>query len=63
MRQAITTKYIGPTDHRCSRVKAKCDAGSVTVPWDHDLGVEENHTAAMKELALRLGWESTDWYG
>lgn len=31
MRQAISTKYIGPTNYRSARVKASCEAGSVTV--------------------------------
>jgi hypothetical protein len=42
MRQAIVTKFLGPTDHRGSRIKATAEAGSITVSWDHGLGVEEN---------------------
>ena len=56
MRQAILTKYIGPTNHRGSRVKAIADAGSITVAWDHALDPEENHATAACALALKLAW-------
>lgn len=55
--QAITTKYIGPTNTRGSRVKARCEAGSITVHWDHALDVEDNHTVAAKTLRTKLGWD------
>lgn len=56
MRQAIVTRYLGPTDHRGARVKATAAAGSVTIPWDHALNVDENHDAAACALAHKLGW-------
>jgi len=56
MRQAIVTKFIGPTNNRGSRIKATADAGSVTVSYDHALGVEGNHRAAAEALALKYGW-------
>ena len=55
--QAITTKYLGPTDHRGTRVKATCAAGSLTVPWDYALNAPDNHAAAVMALADKLGWE------
>lgn len=55
-RQAITTKYFGPTNHRGSRVKASADAGSISVPWDHALNAQQNHTAAAQALIHQLGW-------
>lgn len=54
--QAITTRYIGPTDFRGSRVKASCQARVLILPWDHALGIEENHDAAARALVLALGW-------
>ncbi len=57
MRQAICTKYIGPTNHRGSRVKAFCEAGEFTMPWDHELSVEENHCKAATYLLDRLVWD------
>lgn len=62
MRQAITTRYAGPTDSRGSRVIARCQAKRITVPWDHALDAEANHTAAALELARQLGWDG-EWLG
>jgi hypothetical protein len=63
MRQAISTKYLGATNSRGSRIKALGrKAGSLgaemslTVPWDHALGIDANHAAAAKALAVKLGW-------
>jgi hypothetical protein len=63
MRQAIQTTFIGPTNHKGGRVKAKADAGSITLAWDYSLGVEGNHKAAAKALAVKLGWNYTAWIG
>ena len=60
--QAITTKYIGPTNYRGSRVKATCQAGSLTLGWDDALGVEPNHDRAAIALVRKLGWDQ-DCYG
>jgi hypothetical protein len=57
MRQAIATKFIGPTNHRGARVKAYCQAGEFTMPWDYALGVEDNHRKAATFLLDRLGWD------
>lgn len=56
MKQAIVTKFLGPTNHRGSRVKATCQGGSVTLPWEHAWNPEKNHTNAARELAHRMGW-------
>lgn len=62
MRQAIITTYFGPTNHKGARVKASCEAGSAIVSWSYDLNAEENHRAACKALAEKLGWPGP-WYG
>lgn len=62
MRQAIVTKYLGPTNHRAARVKASAQAGSVTVSWDHALGISENHIAAAKAFAEKYQWVGS-WVG
>lgn len=59
--QAIVTKYLGATNNRPSRIKATCDAGSVTVSWNHSLGIDDNHEAAALALREKLGW--TQDYG
>jgi len=56
-RQAIVTKYLGPTNYRGARVKATAQAGSVTLSWDHALGIDENHDAAAMALAKKFGWD------
>lgn len=57
MTQAIITKFIPCTNHRGSRVKAMCDAGSITLDWEHALTSDENHTRAAEALAKKLEWE------
>lgn len=61
-RQAIVTKYLGPTNARGSRVKATCQAGSRTIVWDDALNDERNHESAAKNLASVWGW-GTDLVG
>lgn len=56
MRQAIVTKYLGPTDHRGSRVSARAAAGRFTIPWDSALDTPANHRKAARGLADRFGW-------
>jgi len=55
--QAIVTKYIGPTDTKGSRIKATCDAGSITIPYPHELSGEDVHAAAAMALVRKLGWD------
>ena len=59
-RQAITTKYSGPTNSSGARVIAKCEARKIIVPWDHALDAGENHAAAALELMGKLGWSSSN---
>jgi hypothetical protein len=63
MRQAISTKYLGPTDYRGGRIKATADAGSVTLGWDHALSSLQNHAEAARALALKLGWTGKYYMG
>jgi hypothetical protein len=55
--QSITTKYIGPRNVRGARIKATTTTGlSVTIPYDHALGLDENHEKAVQALARKLKW-------
>lgn len=54
--QAITTKYLGPTNTKGSRIKASCEAGSITVHYDHEFSATENHDSACKALLSKLEW-------
>lgn len=61
--QAIRTRYIGPSNVRGSRVKADCEAGSVTLSWDDALNADQNHTAARDALLSKLGWDVAPYTG
>lgn len=61
--QAISTKYIGPTNYKGSRVKAECERGQITIEWDDALNTEENHIAACKALRLKFANEDAKEYG
>ena len=54
--QAIRTRYYGPSNVRGSRIKAQCEAGSITVHYDHALDIEGNHVAAREALLNKLNW-------
>jgi len=58
--QAITTKFLPPTNVRGSRVKATAQAGSVTLHWDHALNPDGNHRAAAEAFARKFGWHG-EW--
>jgi hypothetical protein len=60
--QAIETKFFGPTNFKSARIRARCQARTIFVAWDHALGIEGNHDAAAKTLAEKLGWHG-DWHG
>jgi hypothetical protein len=62
MYQAITTKYLGPTEVRGSRVKATAEAGSVILTWDDSKNTDQNHQAAARALAVKFGWDGI-WHG
>lgn len=64
MRQAIETRYAGPTDHRGSRVLVRSQARRMVVPWDDALDVQGNHRAAAMAMVRKLGWGSeAEWHG
>lgn len=60
MRQILKTKYLGPTNTKGSRIKASCEAKSITINWNHSLDVEQNHKRALVTLHVQLGW--SDYY-
>jgi hypothetical protein len=54
--QAITTKYIGPSNTRGSRIKASAAAGSITISYDDSLNSVGAHAKAAQALADKFGW-------
>jgi hypothetical protein len=56
--QGVFTRWLGPTNHRGSRVKAVTPSGdALTLPWDYSQGESENHRSAAIALLSRLGWQ------
>ena len=59
--QAITTKYLSPTDTKGARIKATCDAGSITIGFPHGApSVEAANAEAAMALVRELGWVPTN---
>jgi hypothetical protein len=56
--QAIITKYLPATATKGSRIKATCDAGSITISYPHELSGQAVHRTAAEALAAKLGWIS-----
>ncbi len=57
---AIVTKYLPPTNHRGSRIKVwHSDAKSLTVSWDYELDVAENHAQAVQTYLDHMEWKGT----
>ena len=60
--QAIQTRYLSPTNTRGPRIKAWAAAGSITIPYPHELNGQACHRAAAEALALQCEWD-TPFYG
>lgn len=55
--KAITTKFIGPTNTRGSRVKAcDMDGNCAVVPYEYASNPEEAHQAAAEALKRKMNW-------
>lgn len=59
--QAIITKYLGYTNTKSSRIKATCQAGSVTIGFPHELSGMACHAAAAKALVDKMGWNDAHY--
>lgn len=55
--QAIKTKYLPATNNKPSRIKAECDADTITIPYDYRLESYDAHRKAMYLLLSKLEWE------
>jgi len=54
--QAIRTKYIPATESKGSRIKASAYAGSLYIPYPHELSGQAVYRAAAEALAAKMGW-------
>lgn len=55
-KQAILTRYRGPTNVRGSRILVSCPGGRMRVNYDHAMNSNDNHKAAAYAMALKMGW-------
>lgn len=62
--QAITVKFLSPTNYRGARLKAECDRGSVVIgyPHNHSSGLDAA-TIALKALVSKFLAEDSARYG
>ena len=60
--QAITVKFLGPTNTRGPRWKATCAAASRTYDQADNLGRDANAACAAMQLCSELQW-SGQWHG
>lgn len=62
MRQAITTKYIGPSNTRPARISVKSASGHrIIATWDDNVNETQNHAIAAEILIRKLGWYG-EWF-
>ena len=59
--QAIRVTYIGPTNDHGSRYRAKCAAGSVTIPQVGEYDPSRNAAIVVGVLVRKLGWPEAGW--
>jgi hypothetical protein len=62
MRHAITTRYVGPTNHTGARIAATSPGRSLSVRYDHAADEAANHQSAAEALAKHLQWRGR-WQG
>ena len=54
MAHGVWTRYIGPTNHRPSRIRVTWGGASLVVPYDHGAS-GESHRAAVRDAMERWG--------
>lgn len=54
-RQAICTRYSNPSGQ--ARIIVTAEAGRLVIPWNHELDVFANHSAAAEAFAAKWGWK------
>lgn len=60
--QAIITKYLPATNFKGSRIRAKCDRGSILISYPHELSGEAVHLYAARELVKRFAAQDFNQY-
>lgn len=68
---AISTKFVGPTNHRSSRIIASVMESAhngervrkLTLQCEDAMSIDALHRAAVVALAQKLGWTAENGYG
>lgn len=55
--QAIITKFLPCINTKGSRIKATCQAGSVTIDYPHELSGMDCHAKAAYALLAKMQWD------
>lgn len=53
----VETRFVPAGVHKGSRIRAKCSAGQVTIPYPYELDVYGGHRLAVQALAEKLGFK------
>jgi hypothetical protein len=61
--QAILTKFLPPTNYRGARIKAWCQAGSVTIDDPPELSGLDCHAEAVRQLCAKIDARCVKEYG
>ena len=56
-RQAIVTRYYGPTNTKPSRIRASCDRGSLTISMPLEYSGADAHAVAVRALLAKFAEE------
>lgn len=57
--QTIQTKYVGPTNFKGSRIKARTSSGiSIIRNYNCGLNIDENHAKVARELQEKMKWHA-----
>lgn len=59
--QAIQTKYLSATNTKPSRIKAWCQAGSLTISYPHEHDEANAHYSAAQALLVKLQWTGVNY--
>ena len=62
--KAITCKYLGPTNHKGSRIKAyDFDNNQITIPFDYGLSDYDLYKSAAYALCDKMNWTNNGMTG
>jgi len=62
--KAITSKYIGPTNTKGSRISATDGMGNrIIISKDTSLNTDDAHIKAINTLTDKMGWPRCDRFG